>query len=312
MRCGSPVVVNTSATSTTHCALHIRNVEDALVVLEAVRGGLLPLRRLRLSTCEREELRSGNVFVWEESQEEGGLVRWTDGRRWSQSKVTAEGLIYEEKEEVTEEERAAKALRRARRICNPGSIIHPPPRNQRPSKSGGLTKQTYSFLVRLPGSCETRKWHTVAYTSWAERGNLPVIEDYPALRGILVPVGVFARSKATDPVNMYFTAHTGAGDMNDTCGETVARRAADTPRHPHIVRPSPAHNCDSARELELPLFRPGRHSGTEIFLPPFSSLRSPWGRASVLTDSEVVSYTYMRDRGFQEDRRILDSFKLKL
>ncbi|KAJ7358582.1 Gti1/Pac2 family-domain-containing protein, partial [Mycena albidolilacea] len=173
----------------------IRNVNDALVVLEAVRIGILPLITLRLSGSERDELRSGNVFVWEESTENGGLVRWTDGRRWSQSKVCAECLFYQEKIEVTEEEREAKAMRRAKRICNPGTSIPPPRRNQRPSKSGGLTKQTYSFHVRLPGSATTRKWHAVAYTLWPERASLPVIDNYPALRDIRIPAGVFARSK---------------------------------------------------------------------------------------------------------------------
>ncbi|KAJ6548652.1 Gti1/Pac2 family-domain-containing protein, partial [Mycena capillaripes] len=173
----------------------IRNANDVLVVLEAVRRGILPLITLRLSGSERDQLRSGNVFVWEESIEEGGLVRWTDGRRWSQSKVCAECLIYQEKVEVTEEEKEAKAMRRVQRICNPGASIPPPRRNQRPSKSGGLTKQTYSFLVRVPGSCESRKWHVVAYTLWPDRASLPVIEDYPALRTIHVPTGIFARSK---------------------------------------------------------------------------------------------------------------------
>ncbi|KAJ7131177.1 Gti1/Pac2 family-domain-containing protein, partial [Mycena epipterygia] len=174
----------------------IRNASDVLVVLEAVRRGILPLITLRMSANDRDQLKNGNVFVWEESADEGGLVRWTDGRRWSQSKVCADCLFYEEKVDVTEEEREAKALRRARRICNPGLDIRPPRRNQRPSKSGGLTKQTYSFLVQLPGSCEARKWHIVAYSLWPDRARLPVIEDYPVLRDIRVPMGVFARSKA--------------------------------------------------------------------------------------------------------------------
>ncbi|KAJ6555229.1 Gti1/Pac2 family-domain-containing protein, partial [Mycena sp. CBHHK59/15] len=168
---------------------------DVLFVLEAVRRGILPLITLRLSASERDQLRSGNVFVWEESQDDGGLVRWTDGRRWSQSRVRAECLFYEEKAEVTIEEREAKALRRAHRICNPGSKVLPPSRNQRPSKCDGLTKQTYTFLVYLPGSYKPRKWHTVAYSQWNRRARLPIIEDFPALRDIHVPVGVFARKK---------------------------------------------------------------------------------------------------------------------
>ncbi|KAJ7833528.1 Gti1/Pac2 family-domain-containing protein [Mycena olivaceomarginata] len=187
----------------------IRNASDVLVVLEAVRRGILPLITLRLSGSERDQLRSGNVFVWEESIEEGGLVRWTDGRRWSQSKVCAECSTHQEKAEVTEEEKQAKAMRRWVLIISPTSsltwwlkyaenLMPPPRRDTRPSKSGGLTKQTYSFLFRVPGSAETRKWHVVAYTLWPDRLNLPVIEDYPALRTIHVPTGVFARSEASD------------------------------------------------------------------------------------------------------------------
>ena len=72
----------------------IRTAHDAHRVFEAVRRGLLPLIRRRLSPSERDLLSSGQVFVWEEaptgaaagdetSQTTSGLERWTDGRRWS-------------------------------------------------------------------------------------------------------------------------------------------------------------------------------------------------------------------------------------
>ncbi|KAK7024749.1 hypothetical protein R3P38DRAFT_2406905, partial [Favolaschia claudopus] len=164
----------------------------------AVRRGILPLITVRMGR-EREQLRSGNVFVWEECVSPdggGGLVRWTDGRRWSQSKVHADCLFYEEKIEVTEEEREAKALRRVKRICNPGTSVPPPSRNRRPAKFGGLTKQTYSFQVRVPGEYSVvRKWHLVAYTVWSDRGTLPTVEDYSLLRDIVVPTGIFTRSR---------------------------------------------------------------------------------------------------------------------
>lgn len=60
----------------------IRDAHDAHVVLEAVRLNMLPLIKRRLLASEREDLRSGHVYVWEEAQDEGGLLRWTDGRRW--------------------------------------------------------------------------------------------------------------------------------------------------------------------------------------------------------------------------------------
>jgi hypothetical protein len=43
---------------------------------------VLPLIKRRLAAHERTQLWSGNVFVWEESEYEDGLVRWTEGRRW--------------------------------------------------------------------------------------------------------------------------------------------------------------------------------------------------------------------------------------
>lgn len=63
-------------------ALDVRDVHDAQIVLEAVRREMLPIVRRRLLSNEREELKSGHVYVWEEAQDEGGLLRWTDGRRW--------------------------------------------------------------------------------------------------------------------------------------------------------------------------------------------------------------------------------------
>jgi hypothetical protein len=60
----------------------IRDANDAFLVFEAVRQGLLPLRRHRLSQTERDHLDGGQVFVWTESSDADGLERWTDGRKW--------------------------------------------------------------------------------------------------------------------------------------------------------------------------------------------------------------------------------------
>ena len=52
------------------------------MLFEAVRLSVLPLITRRLNGNERAQLKSGNIFVWEESESKGGLSRWTDGRRW--------------------------------------------------------------------------------------------------------------------------------------------------------------------------------------------------------------------------------------
>ena len=60
----------------------MRDVRDAQVVLEAVRLNILPLIKRRLLSSERDEVQSGHIYVWEEAQDDGGLLRWTDGLRW--------------------------------------------------------------------------------------------------------------------------------------------------------------------------------------------------------------------------------------
>ena len=69
----------------------IRDARDAHIILEAVRLNILPLITRRLSSTEREQLGSGNVFVWEEAEFKGGLERWTDGRRWKVTLAHGDG-----------------------------------------------------------------------------------------------------------------------------------------------------------------------------------------------------------------------------
>ncbi|EJF58858.1 hypothetical protein DICSQDRAFT_66069 [Dichomitus squalens LYAD-421 SS1] len=182
----------------THPALHLRDARDAHVVFEAVRLGVLPLITRRLTANEREQLVSGNVFVWEEAEHKqvGGLERWTDGRRWSQSRMRGDYLFYEEKIETTAEEKEAKAARRARRTLDPFAAPPAPIRRQdRPTKPDGLTKQTYSTHVHTRRGEPPRKWHIVAYFSGDDYTRLPVIENYEYLRNIRVPEGIFTSAK---------------------------------------------------------------------------------------------------------------------
>ena len=72
----------------THDRLHVRDARDAHTVFEAVRRGLLQPVTRRLNEVERSMyIKSGAIFVWEESDDDLGLKRWTDGRVWSQSRM---------------------------------------------------------------------------------------------------------------------------------------------------------------------------------------------------------------------------------
>lgn len=65
-----------------HVRIDLRDAHDAHLLFEAVRLKMLPLITQRLLVGEGDKLCHGNVFVWEETEDEGGILRWTDGRRW--------------------------------------------------------------------------------------------------------------------------------------------------------------------------------------------------------------------------------------
>ncbi|KAI9697528.1 MAG: hypothetical protein M1820_007794 [Bogoriella megaspora] len=75
---------------------HVRSPADAIILFEACRQGLLPRVQRRLSEKERQSIRSGSVFVWDER--EAGMRRWTDGKSWSASRVSGSFLTYREME----------------------------------------------------------------------------------------------------------------------------------------------------------------------------------------------------------------------
>ncbi len=75
---------------------HVRTPADAIILFEACRIGLLPRVQRRLSEKERQLIRSGSVFVWDER--EAGMRRWTDGKSWSASRVSGSFLTYREME----------------------------------------------------------------------------------------------------------------------------------------------------------------------------------------------------------------------
>ncbi|KAI1734635.1 Gti1/Pac2 family-domain-containing protein [Xylaria scruposa] len=74
----------------------VRTPADAIKLFEACRLGLLPRVQRRLSEKERQSIRPGSVFVWDER--EAGMRRWTDGKSWSASRVSGSFLTYREME----------------------------------------------------------------------------------------------------------------------------------------------------------------------------------------------------------------------
>ncbi|KAJ7051730.1 Gti1/Pac2 family-domain-containing protein [Mycena amicta] len=315
----------------THPSLHIRHVADAHKVLEAVRLNILPLIRRRLLAHERAQLRSGNVFVWEECEDvdEGGLVRWTEGRRWSQSRMRGDYLFYEEKVETTSEEKQAKAARRASKASDSSSVLPPPPkRKDRPAKQDGLTKQTYSVSVRLPGpDAATRKWHIVAYFSTADYALLPVVDHYDYLRNLRVPDGIFMSSRMPVPCDngrererLPSSAYSDETDSNSNSTRASHSPAPASPSFELVAprrsfsSPGPYHTSSSTANanpyaLPPPEMHRGTSSASRVSLPPLSSLGYPTPRPLLVQRHSSSQHTRLLS---PEDRRLLDSLRVAL
>lgn len=296
----------------THPSLHLRDAHDAHIVLEAVRLNVLPLIKRRLVMGEREQLQAGNVFVWEEAEDsdEGGLLRWTDGRRWSQSRMRGDYLFYEEKVETTQEEKDAKAARRARRASDPTAAIPPPTRRKdRPAKPNGLTKQTYSAVMQLPGETKPKKWHVVAYFSGTDYTRLPTVESYDYLRRIRVPEGLYFSSKGTltpNPPNsrMYYASHE---DAFEPLGRT-----SPSPSSP-ISSSSTASSSTSPLVLSRPLPGSQQQPAPHLILPPLSSISDSLPSRPVYSRSYTAAYPQKSYTPLtSEDRRVLERFRVCL
>ncbi|QRV93818.1 cAMP-independent regulatory protein pac2 [Ceratobasidium sp. AG-Ba] len=153
----------------------VNSISSALAIFYAVYIGILQKMERRLDVDERESLRSGDVYVWEERdfQSEGseGIERWTDGIKWGSSRVRNEFLFYYERDYDPKEPQSIQDAR--------------------------LIKQTYSVFVQTPGDPRnrTRKWHMVAYYSQSTVEGLRKVEDVPQLAALEPPDGLFRAAR---------------------------------------------------------------------------------------------------------------------
>ncbi|KAG8835359.1 hypothetical protein FRC17_003842 [Serendipita sp. 399] len=168
-------------------------------------------------------VRSGSVFVWEESEDDAGIKRWTDGCMWSQSRMREPFLFYEEK---VQEDRATPTSKS--RGHSVGESSSPSLSSLTPMRSSsshgshsatcsvpqaysnavnspfgdghgygtGLVKQAYSAYVTQPGTSIRKKLHLTAYFTYGDLANLPTLESEPALWNIVIPQGIYRSGKS--------------------------------------------------------------------------------------------------------------------
>ncbi|KAJ7467164.1 hypothetical protein FB451DRAFT_1260301 [Mycena latifolia] len=161
--------------------LRIRSVEDAHKIFYGVRKGLLRMVTRRLDVDERATLRTGCVYAWEERSPNTeitgvGIERFTEGRRWSASRVRDEFLFYYEK-------------------------FVPDPNQPHSTATGGsapegwdqLVKQTYSVWVDTGRG--RKKWHLTAYFTQKTVDGLGTVDDIEDVRKLDVPAGMFTSTR---------------------------------------------------------------------------------------------------------------------
>ncbi|KAF7593438.1 hypothetical protein BBP40_011541 [Aspergillus hancockii] len=183
---------------------HVRTPADAIILFEACRIGLLPRVQRRLSEKERQLIRSGSVFVWDER--EAGMRRWTDGKSWSASRVSGSFLTYREMEgkrggagvTQTTIPRAGKTPESRGSDDDRGDGPDEGPDGYR-YKPDGLMKQSFSITTSAGQHLHLISYYSRSHPSAA---NLQQPSTDPALRHVRPQKGLYPESTVNDQQNL--------------------------------------------------------------------------------------------------------------
>ncbi|KAJ5095587.1 hypothetical protein NUU61_004943 [Penicillium alfredii] len=182
---------------------HIRTPADAIILFEACRIGLLPRVQRRLSEKERQSIRSGSVFVWDER--EAGMRRWTDGKSWSASRVSGSFLTYREMEGKRGGSNVSQNASRGGKTPESrgsdedradGTDEGPDGYRYKPD---GLMKQSFSITTSAGQHLHLISYYSRSHPSAA---NLQQPTTDPALRHVRPQKGLYPESTVNDQQNL--------------------------------------------------------------------------------------------------------------
>lgn len=174
----------------------VRTPADAIKLFEACRLGIFPRVQRRLSEKERQSIRSGSVFVWDER--EAGMRRWTDGKSWSASRVSGSFLTYRE----MEGKRGGgfgSARKGAGKTPESGRGSDEDHDDGEPDgyryKADGLMKQSFSITTSAG-----QHLHLISYftKSHSQSNELPQPSTDPQLRHLIPAKGLYPESSWSD------------------------------------------------------------------------------------------------------------------
>ncbi|KAI8058034.1 Gti1/Pac2 family-domain-containing protein, partial [Syncephalis plumigaleata] len=152
---------------------YVETVLDALILFEACDLNMLTCVKRRLLGEERDHIRSGSVFIWDEDN--SGIQRWTDGHRWSSSRPCGNFIVYDE-------------LDNHKRRSDVPKAENTTTDNKRNVLSDGLVKRALSVCT-----ADGRRLHLVSYYSKADiqRHALKIPRCDSALAAVKIPEAKF-------------------------------------------------------------------------------------------------------------------------
>ncbi|KAF9111433.1 hypothetical protein BGX27_004947 [Mortierella sp. AM989] len=179
----------------------IKTPHDALIIFEACHIGIISRVHRRLSDIERQCVRSGSVYCFDER--EAGMRRWTDGKSWSPSRVTGSFLTYRELDESQ---------------GNGGKNVYRP---------DGLLKQSFSITT-----ADNKKLHLISYYTNEDVASERLFETPsrdPRFAHIVIPKGIYPE---TSPhADSHSHSHSASASSTNHSSPSPPTRTRHRPHH---------------------------------------------------------------------------------
>ena len=259
---------------------HVRTPADAILLFEACRMGLLPRVARRLSEKERQMIKSGSVFVWDER--EAGMRRWTDGKSWSASRVSGSFLTYREMEGKRGGGGNGYAPPVAA-LSRPGRTPESAPGSESdidvPGEEGpdgyrykpdGLVKQSFSITTS-----QGNHLHLISYYSRSHPASqqLPTPTTDPSLAKIRPTKGLYPESSVHEQQNIPAVTRSPMGGAPYTTTPQMAGYARQGPSQWSQQQPTPPQAWPPNQQSQPPY----QYYGYQYGPPPLNQPPPPPG-----------------------------------
>ncbi|KAK3837508.1 MAG: Gti1/Pac2 family-domain-containing protein [Linnemannia gamsii] len=235
----------------------IKTPHDALIIFEACHLGIISRVHRRLSDIERQSVRSGSVYCFDER--EAGMRRWTDGKSWSPSRVTGSFLTYRELDDSP----------------NPATTAGASKTVYRPD---GLLKQSFSITTS-----DNKKLHLISYYTNEDVASERLFETPsrdPRFANIVIPKGIYPEtsSHTAGPA----APSSASSAASDSASATSTHHSSPSPPTPHRSRHRPHHrafqnnnsDAEHLRRIDTMAGHRRTHSGNLSVMSRYSPIQT--------------------------------------